>query len=397
MKKSSLKYFFSIILVFCFLTLTNNYFCATANSSDNYYFQKPDSWTGNKIYVNLIDSSTNTTAFPEPGTEISKVLNKFKLNNIFELNGDLYKLSMNEEIISKGNFDKIIFSNGNDEQNITNQTTPADITNNMIYVVTQGTGTSQSITATNPFNISVVTEIQKFSANLKNKNPQLDENITNNLQKIATTLQKTLVGLYDYNLDNDLLIPLQEVDKYLSKDEGLYDELNKKIDEAKNTIKDQDITQENISKVDETIKEADNIKNNYDYFTNDQVNDIIKKLDEGIKSILPDTSSLEKLLETAKKIDIQKYTDETAKVLSDAIKTTEEALKGSLTTSKITELTNTLNDAINKLIEKNITNKITNPATGDILYIIIPVLVIATLAILFTIVYSKKKNKSQSK
>lgn len=396
MKKTHLKFLFSIMLIFTFFVLTTTYFCATATKTHEYYFEKPDSWTGNKVYINLLDSNTNTKAFPDPGAEIPKILDKFTIPNTFELNGALYAFSMNEEVASRGNFDKIIFSSGNDSQNIINQTQTTDIVDRSIYKVTGGSGTLQEVTTSN-FDINVVTDIQFFTQDLKNKNPQLNESTISNLEKVTLTLQKILANSYDYNLSNDLLIPLQEINNYLSKDEGQYEELNKKIEEANNILNNPENKQENISKLEQNLKDAENIKDNYDYFTKDQVNDIIKILDEEIEKLLPDTSKLEEILEKAKNIDISKYTDETAKLLSDAIAKTEDALKGNLTTSKITELTTALNDAISKLLEKNITNEDKNPATGDILYIIIPVLVIATLAILFTIVYSKKKNKSESK
>lgn len=399
MKKTYLKFLLGITLVFCFFAVTNACFCATAKSTDRYYFEKPDSWDGSKVYINLIDSSSNTTAFPEPGTEISKILNKFKIENVFEINGDIYKFVMNDEIAATGNFDKIVFSNGNDDTNVTNKTNPVDLSSNVIYKISGGTGLAQDCIDSQAFNITASTNIRMFSDTLKEKNTNLDQDIINNLEKIAVTLQKITARLTNYDLGDDLLIPLNEVNNYLQKEDNLYDELNKKIEEGKNAIKDGGYTKDSTTKLEAQIKNGETVKENYNYYTNDQVKNTIQSIDYAIKNLVVDTSKLEETLNKAKDIVTNKYTDETAKILSDAINKVEEALKDttSLTVKSVNDYITTLNDAINKLVEKTITNENTNPATGDILFIIIPVLVVAILAILFTVVYSKKKKQSQTK
>lgn len=399
MKRSYSKCLFGTLFIFTLFIFTNTIFCATSTVNDIYCFERPDSWNGNKIYVNLINSTDNSKAFPEPGKEISKVLDKFKFYNIFELNAELYALSITNDIASKGNYDKIVFSNGNDENNITNQTLPIDIKNNVIYTVTDGSGTSQVCKATFPFNIDTVTHITLFLQKLQKINTNIDNEIIQSINNISNNIQNLSADLEACNLLNDILNPLDNINKKFSKDNSLIDDLNKKIDEAKDAIRDEGYTQESVKKLENTITEAENIKNNIDYFTNDQINDIINALDEDIKNLVPDTSKLEEALENAKKVETGKYTDETVKVLKDAIANAEEALKNksNLTIDKVNELTKALNDAINALKEKNIVNENTNPTTGDILYIVIPLLVLAVLVIAFTVVYSKKKNSLKNK
>lgn len=396
-KLKKLTYLFIIFSTFCFSAFFNTCFAAVAKSNDTYYFEKPDSWNKTKVYINLINGTTNQTAFEEPGIEISKVLDKFKLNKVFELDGDLYKFSMTDEIMSKGDFDKIVFSNGDNTSNIIHKTKMTDIANGYIYKITGGTGLEQIATPSNSFNITTATNMQTFSTELQKINKNINSDIIKTLDTVTTNIQKILADATSCDIEKDILIPLSNISKDFSKDNNLLDELNKKIEEGKNKLKDNIYTEDTTKALENALNDAEIIRKNIDYYTNNQVKDIISKLDKAINGLVKkiDTSKLEETLNKAKEIETNKYTDESVKLLSEAITNAENALKdkSTLSAEKIDELTNKLNEAINALKDKNIANKVTNPATGDILYIVIPILVIAALVIAFTIVYSKKKKK----
>lgn len=396
MKKNYLKFLFGVLIVFSFFIFTGKVFCTTAKVNDTYYLEKPDSWKGSETYVNLINSNDNSKAFTEPGKKISKVLDKFNFFNIVELSGDLYMLPVTNDIASTGTYDKIIFSNGNNETTIENISQYIDISDNTVYNITDENGVWKISTL--EFGIDNATKLQSFSRTIQTINPNVSNEIITSLDSISYNIQKILAGFSDVNVLEDVLRPLSISNKEFSKNSSLIDDLNKKIDEAKNIIKNGGYTEESTKKLEETIKESESIRDNIDYFTNKQVNDMINKLDQDINGLIPNTSELEKIIDEAKKIENDKYTDESSKILTDAIIKAEDSLnnKNSLTLDKINELIKNIKDAMSNLKEKNIVVEGNNPATGDILYIIIPVLVICVLTIAFTVIYSKKKNKSKA-
>lgn len=295
------KYLFSIIVLFSFLILSNSCFGKAASNGDKVYFQKPDSWTGDKIYANLIKSVDGSTLTATPGIELTKKLSKFKLDDLYELKGDLYSFYVPNEI--EAGFDKIVFSNGNDTT--LNSTIETDFSNNSLYIVNGGSGTAQTTTISSAFNITLSTKLQRFALMLNTENPNSE--IKNNLTTIATNVQLALANLDSYDLYENVINPLSDINTILQKDSTSIDNLKDKIDEGKSTIKDGGYTTDTTQKLESDITNAQNMVENNEYFTNIQIIDITTTIDKDIQNLIVDTLEFEKILKDAKNIDTTIY------------------------------------------------------------------------------------------
>lgn len=387
MKRKFIKYFFSFLLVFGVFTLTNSCFCATAQKGNKVFFEKPSTWTGEKIYANLINSTTNETATTAPGYELAFQSSAFSVEGLFDLKGDLYSFTVPDTIV--GTYDKISF---------TDQTTTSenlDFNPNALYKM------GEKAFIPNTYDSKFVIALQLFVSNLKKANTDANTELIDSVNQLSVKVQQMLVdeGQASVDLMTNLFNPLHNLSNLLKKDSTSINELNKTIKDGKDAIYNGGYTQDTTEKLSTDIAKGDNMVNNEQYFENDQIKNMTTTIRNDINSLVPDTTELEKLLNDAKNIEQKKYTDETVKVLNDAITNTTAQLanKDTLTVLKIKDLTASLKNAISSLKEKEIVTETTNPPTGDILYIIIIVLAVAALAIGFTVVYSKKKKSTITK
>ena len=367
----------------------------TEDDIDNIYtfFEKGDSWENEDVYVNFVDSTTGNLAFDEPGIKMRKVLEKDAYEPILTISNDLYALPISRSSLTGNNFDQVIFSGGSDASNITDKTVASSLTPFRKYVITGGEKMAQTVNSTEHFDTTVVTTVQKEIRNLKNVNPELYNQMKDTLNSVPTLIQEIIAELNFYSF-NELFEDLDEIKEVItSKDPNSIEALRKKIAEANEKITEEGYTDDSIQALTDEIPAAQNILDNEVYFSQAQIDSETETLDNLIKGLIPDTTELEKVVEEAKEIDTDKYTDDSVKNLNDNLDKAQEGLenKTGLTPDSVKELTNNLRDAIAALEEKTTTNESKNPATGDILAIILPILALATVTGIFTFVYSKKQ------
>ena len=364
----------------------------TDHSSDVYtFFEKPEAWGNNEIYINFINSQTGDLTFEEPGLKLHKLMDKQSIfEGIIELPEELYGLAVQSSNLNGA--DKVIFSSGSSASNITNKTIAADLAPFRIFSITGGEGLEQTVDTTGTFSINTVTAIQKAYRNLKQKNPELAEILETQFEDLQTSIQEILVEITAENAQS-FIENAKVITDTFTKDPNSIEELKAKIAEANEKVGDEDYTEDSRTPLSQEIEIAQNIVDNESIFSQDQIDAETEELDNFIKGLVPVTTELEKAIEEAKAIDPEKYTDETVKKLYDAVEEGQNGLnnKTSLTPDKVKELTKNIKDAIAALEEKKATTESKNPATGDILAIIFPILALASVAGVFTFVYSKKQ------
>ncbi len=364
----------------------------TDNSSDVYtFFEKPEAWGNNEIYINFINSQTGDLTFEEPGLKLHKLMDKQSIfEGITELPEELYGLAVQSSNLNGA--DKVIFSSGSSASNITNKTIAVDLAPFRIFSITGGEGLKQTVDTTGTFSINTVTAIQKAYRNLKQKNPELAEILETQFEDLQTSIQEILVEITAENAQS-FIENAKVITDTFTKDPNSIEELKAKIAEANEKVGDEDYTEDSRTPLSQEIEIAQNIVDNESIFSQDQIDAETEELDNFIKGLVPVTTELEKAIEEAKAIDPEKYTDETVKKLYDAVEEGQNGLnnKTSLTPDKVKELTKNIKDAIAALEEKKATTESKNPATGDILAIIFPILALASVAGIFTFVYSKKQ------
>ena len=364
----------------------------TDHSSDVYtFFEKPEAWGNNEIYINFINSQTGDLTFEEPGLKLHKLMDKQSIfEGIIELPEELYGLAVQSSNLNGA--DKVIFSSGSSASNITNKTIAADLAPFRIFSITGGEGLEQTVDTTGTFSINTVTAIQKAYRNLKQKNPELAEILETQFEDLQTSIQEILVEITAERAQSFIENAKVITDTFI-KDPNSIEELKAKIAEANEKVGDEDYTEDSRTPLSQEIEIAQNIVDNESIFSQDQIDAETEELDNFIKGLVPVTTELEKAIEEAKAIDPEKYTDETVKKLYDAVEEGQNGLnnKTSLTPDKVKELTKNIKDAIAALEEKKATTESKNPATGDILAIIFPILALASVAGVFTFVYSKKQ------
>ena len=364
----------------------------TDHSSDVYtFFEKPEAWGNNEIYINFINSQTGDLTFEEPGLKLHKLMDKQSIfEGIIELPEELYGLAVQSSNLNGA--DKVIFSSGSSASNITNKTIAADLAPFRIFSITGGEGLEQTVDTTGTFSINTVTAIQKAYRNLKQKNPELAEILETQFEDLQTSIQAILVEITAESAQSFIENAKVITDTFI-KDPNSIEELKAKIAEANEKVGDEDYTEDSRTPLSQEIEIAQNIVDNESIFSQDQIDAETEELDNFIKGLVPVTTELEKAIEEAKAIDPEKYTDETVKKLYDAVEEGQNGLnnKTSLTPDKVKELTKNIKDAIAALEEKKATTESKNPATGDILAIIFPILALASVAGVFTFVYSKKQ------
>ena len=364
----------------------------TDHSSDVYtFFEKPEAWGNNEIYINFINSQTGDLTFEEPGLKLHKLMDKQSIfEGIIELPEELYGLAVQSSNLNGA--DKVIFSSGSSASNITNKTIAADLAPFRIFSITGGEGLEQTVDTTGTFSINTVTAIQKAYRNLKQKNPELAEILETQFEDLQTSIQAILVEITAESAQS-FIENAKVITDTFTKDPNSIEELKAKIAEANEKVGDEDYTEDSRTPLSQEIEIAQNIVDNESIFSQDQIDAETEELDNFIKGLVPVTTELEKAIEVAKAIDPEKYTDETVKKLYDAVEEGQNGLnnKTSLTPDKVKELTKNIKDAIAALEEKKATTESKNPATGDILAIIFPILALASVAGGFTFVYSKKQ------
>lgn len=364
----------------------------TDHSSDVYtFFEKPEAWGNNEIYINFINSQTGDLTFEEPGLKLHKLMDKQSIfEGITELPEELYGLAVQSSNLNGA--DKVIFSSGSSASNITNKTIAADLAPFRIFSITGGEGLEQTVDTTGTFSINTVTAIQKAYRNLKQKNPELAEILETQFEDLQTSIQAILVEITAESAQS-FIENAKVITDTFTKDPNSIEELKAKIAEANEKVGDEDYTEDSRTPLSQEIEIAQNIVDNESIFSQDQIDAETEELDNFIKGLVPVTTELEKAIEEAKAIDPEKYTDETVKKLYDAVEEGQNGLnnKTSLTPDKVKELTKNIKDAIAALEEKKATTESKNPATGDILAIIFPILALASVAGVFTFVYSKKQ------
>jgi len=364
----------------------------TDHSSDVYtFFEKPEAWGNNEIYINFINSQTGDLTFEEPGLKLHKLMDKQSIfEGIIELPEELYGLAVQSSNLNGA--DKVIFSSGSSASNITNKTIAADLAPFRIFSITGGEGLEQTVDTTGTFSINTVTAIQKAYRNLKQKNPELAEILETQFEDLQTSIQAILVEITAESAQS-FIENAKVITDTFTKDPNSIEELKAKIAEANEKVGDEDYTEDSRTPLSQEIEIAQNIVDNESIFSQDQIDAETEELDNFIKGLVPVTTELEKAIEEAKAIDPEKYTDETVKKLYDAVEEGQNGLnnKTSLTPDKVKELTKNIKDAIAALEEKKATTESKNPATGDILAIIFPILALASVAGGFTFVYSKKQ------
>lgn len=364
----------------------------TDHSSDVYtFFEKPEAWGNNEIYINFINSQTGDLTFEEPGLKLHKLMDKQSIfEGIIELPEELYGLAVQSSNLNGA--DKVIFSSGSSASNITNKTIAADLAPFRIFSITGGEGLEQTVDTTGTFSINTVTAIQKAYRNLKQKNPELAEILETQFEDLQTSIQEILVEITAERAQS-FIENAKVITDTFTKDPNSIEELKAKIAEANEKVGDEDYTEDSRTPLSQEIEIAQNIVDNESIFSQDQIDAETEELDNFIKGLVPVTTELEKAIEEAKAIDPEKYTDETVKKLYDAVEEGQNGLnnKTSLTPDKVKELTKNIKDAIAALEEKKATTESKNPATGDILAIIFPILALASVAGIFTFVYSKKQ------
>lgn len=364
----------------------------TDHSSDVYtFFEKPEAWGNNEIYINFINSQTGDLTFEEPGLKLHKLMDKQSIfEGIIELPEELYGLAVQSSNLNGA--DKVIFSSGSSASNITNKTIAADLAPFRIFSITGGEGLEQTVDTTGTFSINTVTAIQKAYRNLKQKNPELAEILETQFEDLQTSIQEILVEITAERAQS-FIENAKVITDTFTKDPNSIEELKAKIAEANEKVGDEDYTEDSRTPLSQEIEIAQNIVDNESIFSQDQIDAETEELDNFIKGLVPVTTELEKAIEEAKAIDPEKYTDETVKKLYDAVEEGQNGLnnKTSLTPDKVKELTKNIKDAIAALEEKKATTESKNPATGDILAIIFPILALASVAGVFTFVYSKKQ------
>ena len=364
----------------------------TDHSSDVYtFFEKPEAWGNNEIYINFINSQTGDLTFEEPGLKLHKLMDKQSIfEGIIELPEELYGLAVQSSNLNGA--DKVIFSSGSSASNITNKTIAADLAPFRIFSITGGEGLEQTVDTTGTFSINTVTAIQKAYRNLKQKNPELAEILETQFEDLQTSIQEILVEITAERAQS-FIENAKVITDTFTKDPNSIEELKAKIAEANEKVGDEDYTEDSRTPLSQEIEIAQNIVDNESIFSQDQIDAETEELDNFIKGLVPVTTELEKAIEEAKAIDPEKYTDETVKKLYDAVEEGQNGLnnKTSLTPDKVKELTKNIKDAIAALEEKKATTESKNPATGDILAIILPILALASVAGVFTFVYSKKQ------
>ena len=364
----------------------------TDHSSDVYtFFEKPEAWGNNEIYINFINSQTGDLTFEEPGLKLHKLMDKQSIfEGIIELPEELYGLAVQSSNLNGA--DKVIFSSGSSASNITNKTIAADLAPFRIFSITGGEGLEQTVDTTGTFSINTVTASQKAYRNLKQKNPELAEILETQFEDLQTSIQEILVEITAESAQS-FIENAKVITDTFTKDPNSIEELKAKIAEANEKVGDEDYTEDSRTPLSQEIEIAQNIVDNESIFSQDQIDAETEELDNFIKGLVPVTTELEKAIEEAKAIDPEKYTDETVKKLYDAVEEGQNGLnnKTSLTPDKVKELTKNIKDAIAALEEKKATTESKNPATGDILAIIFPILALASVAGVFTFVYSKKQ------
>ena len=364
----------------------------TDNSGYVYtFFEKPEAWGNNEIYINFINSQTGDLTFEEPGLKLHKLMDKQSIfEGITELPEELYGLAVQSSNLNGA--DKVIFSSGSSASNITNKTIAADLAPFRIFSITGGEGLEQTVDTTGTFSINTVTAIQKAYRNLKQKNPELAEILETQFEDLQTSIQAILVEITAESAQS-FIENAKVITDTFTKDPNSIEELKAKIAEANEKVGDEDYTEDSRTPLSQEIEIAQNIVDNESIFSQDQIDAETEELDNFIKGLVPVTTELEKAIEEAKAIDPEKYTDETVKKLYDAVEEGQNGLnnKTSLTPDKVKELTKNIKDAIAALEEKKATTESKNPATGDILAIIFPILALASVAGVFTFVYSKKQ------
>ena len=413
MKKISLKSLFSLTFVFFFLTLAS--FCfGAAKENDEVYLEKPTNWADDSVYVQLTDTSDNSNLFPEPGMKMDKFLDGFSLNTgyesyIFSIK-DVYKVTI--PAVNGKNYDKLSFSNGNEK-------TPAIEYSTKIFNIDENLNVLDfSESYSNGYNVT----LQRFYNELPEKNKTIDQNLLNtilsNIQSGYTNLAKYCLNTSDVSTF-EFLTNLSEVSLYMTKPEDKFNQLDQKISDASNAVNDPRYIEDNKDDLRAALPVAQEIRENYIYYTNDQVDDIIERLNLLMKKLVVDTTELEKLYEKASQIDKSKYTEDSVKNLENVVDEAQNILTNDdtdLTVEKIEDISNKLNDAINSLKEKSSINSEqnktdvsdvsdvtvtdqskSNPSTGDVLAIILIIMAIAIVVIGFTSVYLKKKKINTKK
>ncbi len=157
-------------------------------------------------------------------------------------------------------------------------------------------------------------------------------------------------------------------------------------------------TDDSIKNLPDTISNAQEGINDKENLTVDKVKELTNSLKDLIEKAEYDLSALNELIKKAESIDVSNYTDDSVQVLKDALTKAKSINETSdLSIQDYISTVSNLKTALDGLSQKQVTPNNTatsNPSTGDILYIIIPIIVLALVVIGFTFVYSKKKKNN---
>ena len=167
------------------------------------------------------------------------------------------------------------------------------------------------------------------------------------------------------------------------------------IDEVVDEGLDQSFTSESWAALMEEYENAKAMLENVDEATAEEIMAQIEKIGEMIEALVPagDSDALAGLIETAKKEDLDKYTDESAEAIREAIAKAEEAIANRGTKEELDEAYAALEKALTEAELKPVIPEEPNtPDTGDYAPVALPVVLTALAAGMFLL---KKKRSAR--
>ena len=167
------------------------------------------------------------------------------------------------------------------------------------------------------------------------------------------------------------------------------------IDEVVDEGLDQSFTSESWAALMEEYENAKAMLENVDETTAEELTAQIEKIGEMIEALVPagDSDALAGLIETAKKEDLDKYTDESAEAIREAIAKAEEVIANRGTEEELDEAYVALEKALTEAeLKPVIPEKPDTPDTGDYAPIALPVVLTALAAGMFLL---KKKRSAR--
>ena len=167
------------------------------------------------------------------------------------------------------------------------------------------------------------------------------------------------------------------------------------IDEVVDEGLDQSFTSESWAALMEEYENAKAMLENVDEATAEEIMAQIEKIGEMIEALVPagDSDALAGLIETAKKEDLDKYTDESAEAIREAIAKAEEVIANRGTEEELDEAYAALEKALTEAeLKPVIPEKPDTPDTGDYAPIALPVVLTALAAGMFLL---KKKRSAR--